>query len=113
VVARLLQDVPRPRLHKRLCTILFTNVWHILSRAVVVPLADVKFYFLSDVGYLQVGLPFFSFILLGWVGLQQGLKAKFKESERLKRYVEPEKPEDILAVGSWPHPSMQLLQIRG
>lgn len=46
----------------------------------------------------QVGLPFFSFILLGWLGLQQGLSAKLKEGERRKRYVEPEKPEDILAV---------------
>ena len=46
----------------------------------------------------QVGLPFFSFILLGWLGLQQGLSAKIKEGERRKRYVEPEKPEDILAV---------------
>lgn len=46
----------------------------------------------------QVGLPFLSFIVIGWLGLQEGLKAKYKESERRKRYVEPEKPEDILAV---------------
>merc|ERR1719253_841556 len=47
--------------------------------------------------FVKVGLPFFSFILLGWLGLQQGLSAKIKEGERRKRYVEPEKPEDILA----------------
>lgn len=46
----------------------------------------------------QVGLPFLSFIVIGWLGLQEGLSAKYKESERRKRYVEPEKPEDILAV---------------
>ena len=47
---------------------------------------------------MQVGLPFLSFIVIGWLGLQEGLRAKYKESERRKRYVEPEKPEDILAV---------------
>jgi len=46
----------------------------------------------------QVGLPFLSFMVIGWLGLQEGLKAKFKESERRKRYIEPEKPEDILKV---------------
>ena len=32
------------------------------------------------------------------MGLQQGLKAKFQEGDRRKRYVEPETPEAILAV---------------
>ena len=32
------------------------------------------------------------------MGLQEGLKAKFKESDRRQRYVEPETPEAILAV---------------
>ena len=50
----------------------------------------------------QVGLPFLSFIVIGWLGLQEGLRAKYKESERRKRYVEPEKPEDILAVRGVP-----------
>jgi hypothetical protein len=50
----------------------------------------------------QVGLPFLSFIVIGWLGLQEGLRAKYKESERRKRYVEPEKPEDILAVREVP-----------
>jgi hypothetical protein len=46
----------------------------------------------------QVGLPFMSFMAIGCVGLAEGQKAKFKELERQKRYVEPEKAEDILAV---------------
>mmetsp|Transcript_57952 Transcript_57952/g.93772 ORF Transcript_57952/g.93772 Transcript_57952/m.93772 type:complete len:126 (-) Transcript_57952:178-555(-) len=46
--------------------------------------------------FVKVGLPFLSFMVIGWLGLQEGLKAKFKEGERRKRYIEPEKPEDIL-----------------
>ena len=46
----------------------------------------------------QVGLPFLSFVVIAWMGLQQGLKAKFQEGDRRKRYVEPETPEAILAV---------------
>mmetsp|Transcript_16656 Transcript_16656/g.25873 ORF Transcript_16656/g.25873 Transcript_16656/m.25873 type:complete len:120 (+) Transcript_16656:311-670(+) len=46
--------------------------------------------------FLRVGLPFFTFILLGTYGLSQGLKRKNQETDRRKRYVEPEDPETVL-----------------
>lgn len=46
----------------------------------------------------QVGLPMFSFVLLGSFGLQSGLASKYREIERRKNYVPPEEPEKILEV---------------
>lgn len=48
----------------------------------------------------QVGLPMFSFMIIGSVGLQQGIAAKYREMDRLKTYIPPEDPEKILQVHS-------------
>lgn len=38
----------------------------------------------------------FSFMIIGSVGLQQGIAAKYREMDRLKTYIPPEDPEKIL-----------------
>ena len=45
-----------------------------------------------------MGLPMFSFVILGSLGLQTGLATQLREAERLKKYTPPEDPEKVLKV---------------